>query len=123
MKFDVCHHENSKWIESLAFYADELKYFQKLIEEVKSKNTDENLLKEVNTFSQKFNNAVEVIDNLLIGIQTQEERFADYAQEQSFLFDEQMELVHERQRSAFEMLEKDFTLHKHQFYRLLGKVL
>ena len=67
--------------------------------------------------------AKEVIENLLIGIKTQEERFADYAQAQSFLFDEQMELIHERQRSAFETLEKDFILHKHQFYRLLGKIL
>eukprot|EP00388_Colpodella_angusta_P039695 GDKK01048102.1.p1 GENE.GDKK01048102.1~~GDKK01048102.1.p1 ORF type:complete len:124 (-),score=15.83 GDKK01048102.1:114-485(-) len=123
MKFDVCHHENMQWIDSLTFYADELKYFQKLIEEVKNKNTDEELLLEVNTFNQEFSNAKEVIENLLIGIKTQEERFADYAQAQSFLFDEQMELIHERQRSAFETLEKDFILHKHQFYRLLGKIL
>ncbi|MBB6004094.1 hypothetical protein HNP25_002756 [Arcicella rosea] len=28
-----------------------------------------------------------------------------------------------KENQYFEMLEKDFTLHKHQFYRLLGKVL
>ncbi len=123
MKFDVCHHENTKWLEAIAFYADELRYFQKMIEEVESKNTNEQLLHQTKTFSHEFIAATEVLENLQIGIKIQEKMFTEYAQSKSFLFDEQMELIHERQRSAFEILEKDFTLHKHQFYHFLSKVL
>ncbi|MEA5256405.1 hypothetical protein VB264_01335 [Arcicella aquatica] len=123
MKFEVCHHENNKWIESLAFFADEVKYFQTLLEEVKSKNTEEELVKEVGMLYERFRHISEVSENLLIGIKTQERAFVDYAQNRRFLFDEQMELIHERQRSAFEMLEKDFNFSKHQLYQFLSKVL
>lgn len=123
MKFEVCHHENQKWIESLAFYASEISYFQTLLDEVKSKNTDKELLKDIKKFSEEFISSNEIIDNLLVGIKIQENIFAEYAQAKTFLFDEQMELIHERQRSAFEVLEKDFTLHKHQLYHFLSKVL
>ena len=123
MKFDVCHHENGKWMESLRFYAGEVKYFKKLLEEVKEKNTNEDLHKKIVDFENQFTYTGEVIDNLTIGIQIQEQLFADYAQDKRFLFDEQMELIHERQRSAFEILEKDFTLHKSHLYHFLGEVL
>jgi hypothetical protein len=43
LKFELCHFENTKWAESLTFYADEIKFFVRLLNDVLQHNTAENI--------------------------------------------------------------------------------
>jgi len=123
MKFELCHFENIKWAESLTFYADEIKFFVKILKEVLHSNTHAELTKKAEDFLAKFKHSESEIENLAIAILEQEKSFAEYAQGKQFLFDQQVQMIHERRRSAFQTLEKDFMLHKHQLYQFLSNVL
>ncbi|WP_144080153.1 hypothetical protein [Flectobacillus major] len=123
MKFELCHHENTKWAESLTFYADEIKFFVKTLREVLDRNTNSEVTLQANHYLTLFTKAEQEIEDLAIGILHQEAEFAEYAQGKAFLFDQKVAMIHERRRSAFETLEKDFTIHKHELYKFLTKVL
>ncbi len=122
-KFEVCHHENIKWGESLMFYAEEADYFKKLLEEVSDKNTDASLLEEVAQLKQTTQELKDQLYHLALGIINQEKVFAEYAKGEKFLFDEQMELIHQRQQVAFDQTERNFLRNKKAVYNFLKKVL
>jgi hypothetical protein len=123
LKFELCHFENTKWAESLTFYADEIKFFVRLLKDVLQRNTDEEITAKAQYFLTLFKHNESEIENLAIAILEQEKSFAEYAQGKQFLFDQQVQIIHERRRSAFQTLEKDFVLHKHQLYQFLSNVL
>ncbi len=123
LKFELCHFENTKWAESLTFYADEIKFFVRLLNDVLQHNTADNITTKAQDFLALFKHSESEIESLAIAILEQEKSFAEYAQGKQFLFDQQIQMIHERRRSAFQTLEKDFILHKHQLYQFLSNVL
>lgn len=122
-KFEVCHHENVKWAEALIFYTEEADYFKKLLEEVSSKNTDVFLLEEMTQLKQTTQELKDQLYHVALGIINQEKVFAEYAKGEKFLFDEQMELIHQRQQVAFDQTERNFLRNKKAVYNFLKKVL
>jgi hypothetical protein len=122
-KFEVCHHENIKWGESIVFYAEECNYFKKLLEEVADKNTDVLTQKEVAPLKQTMQELNDQLYHLALGIINQEKIFAEYAKGERFLFDEQIELIHQRQQVAFDQTERNFLRNKKMLYNFLKKVL
>ncbi|MDH4461345.1 MAG: hypothetical protein QE277_07985 [Flectobacillus sp.] len=122
-KFEVCHHENIKWSESMVFYAEELTYFQKLLKEVFEKNSNPAIKEQVVHFQQKAQTLSDQLYHLALGIINQEKVFAEYAQGDKFLFSEQIELIHQRQQVAFDQSEREFLRIKKELYDFLKKAL
>lgn len=58
------HEENTKWMNSLMFYSDEIKIMQGRLEEVASKNTSKDVMAQVEHFQNKLIINREAIDIL-----------------------------------------------------------
>lgn len=76
---DELHFEHTLWINQLKFYKDELKVYQKRLEEIASKNTKIEVRSQVESFQNKFIRQNEVIDTLLHDINAHESKLVDAA--------------------------------------------
>lgn len=76
---DELHFEHKTWRNQLLFSKDELKSYQKRLEEIASKNTSNDVLIPVEQFQNKFIRQNEVIDELLHDINIHEDDLAEAA--------------------------------------------
>ena len=58
------HFELNLWLNEFKFYKDEIKIFKKRLEEIVSRNTDKEVMKEVEHFENQYLREREVIDEL-----------------------------------------------------------
>lgn len=76
---DELHFEHTLWINQLKFYRDELKVYQKRLEEIASKNNKLEVRSQIESFQNKFIRQNEVIDTLIHNINSHESKLAEAA--------------------------------------------
>ncbi|HMS69558.1 MAG TPA: hypothetical protein PKD18_15540 [Saprospiraceae bacterium] len=112
---DSLHFEHVLWTRQLEFEQDEIKFFNKKLEEVVSRWTDVIILGKVEQFQNQFIRNNEVIDSLRHEIKLHEQYLAGKAVEQPtivgrILFDnhDDLKLKVETQSKMFTSLRTDF---------------
>lgn len=122
-KYGVYHKENQQWLQNLAFYREELSYFNTLIDDVKSKNTLLEVLNQVFVFETRWQNLHKESDGLLQLINQEQWGFEDDALGKEFLLGEEVCVHHYSLRDRYQSFENEFILTKHEYYKFLSKVL
>jgi len=100
------HQQHVDWKEELLFTRDELNFFEKRLEEIADKNTDEDTSTKVEHFQNQFIIQREQIDALLHHIEKHEEEIAHFAEDHPVAVD------HHLFQSHGDMIEKMKTFHE-----------
>lgn len=110
------HEDHKLWAKELDFYADELKIYNKRLEELVVKYTNKEMLAELEHFQNQFIRQKEVIDELKHEITTHEDRLEKIAKENPVVNDHirfEPHTEHEdkilTQRKIYNELKTEFT--------------
>ena len=117
------HVANSEWLNSLAFYKDELKIMQNRIAEIAERNTKPEVLKQVEHFQNMLIIQKNQIDRLRHDIDKQEEELARMALKNPVASDHRRVEFHPEQKQKIELFEKIFNELRHELIHWLSKVM
>lgn len=118
---DDLHFEHERWRKELDFYKDELPVFQRRLEEVASRYTDQAVLAELDHFVNQFTIQKIAFDELAHDIHAHEATLAKYAKEKPVAVDHVLFEDHEPLRDRMETARKIFADLKIEFNRYLAK--
>lgn len=79
MHIDFLHFEHQLWLNDVKFYIDELKIYQKLLEEIAGKNTSGDVRKHIEHFQNQFIIQREQMDLLKHDIREHENWLSKFA--------------------------------------------
>lgn len=113
---DELHFEHALWTSEAKFYADELKIYQKRLEEIASKNTAQDVREQIEHFQNKFILQKEQLDILNHEVKVHEQWLAQYAKDNPIAIDHKLfadhKTMHEKMdvfHTMYEELKKEFT--------------
>lgn len=110
------------WNRELLFFKDELPIFKHRLNEVVSKNTSSEIMKEVEHFENKFKLMENHIDELLHDTKLKNEQVLEKASTQSKFINVKMMDSVESIENQMHMTSSDFYATKKEFYQFLSKV-
>lgn len=110
------------WNRELLFFKDELPIFKHRLNEVASKNTSSEIMKEVEHFENKFKLMELHIDEMLHDTKLKNEQVLEKASVQSKFINVKMMDSVEAIENQMQMTSDDFYSTKKEFYRFLAKV-
>jgi hypothetical protein len=117
---DDLHFEHALWTSEARFYADELKIYQKRLEEVASKNTSQEVRKQVEHFQNKFIIQKEQLDILNHEVNIHEQWLAKIAKQNPIAIDHQLFADHKTIHERMEVFPKIYNELKNEFKRFLA---
>lgn len=115
------HFEHEMWLRELAFCDDELKFLTARLEEVTAKNTDRDMLRDVEHFQNQFILQKENIDVFTHNINGKEHELAKFAKEHPVANDHVHFTDHKGMRDNMEGFAKNYNEMKAEFRRFLTK--
>lgn len=115
------HFEHEMWKRELNFCDDELKFLTARLEEVTAKNTDHDMLREVEHFQNQFIVQKENIDTFLHDINAKEHELAEFAKDHPVAIDHVHFADHGKMRDNQEGFAKNYNELKQEFRRFLAK--
>jgi hypothetical protein len=110
------------WNRELLFFKDELPIFKHRLNEVASKNTSSEIMKEVEHFENKFKLMELHIDEMLHDTKLKNEQVLEKASVQSKFINVKMMDSVEAIENQMHMTSDDFYSTKKEFYKFLAKV-
>ncbi|HEY1045518.1 MAG TPA: hypothetical protein VGF79_03705 [Bacteroidia bacterium] len=111
------------WKRDLQFYKDEIPVLRKRLEEVVSKNTSDDVLKNVEHFENKFKIMNLNYDELLHDINLKKDTLSGQAEAQAKYINVKMFEKDEEMESSMQDIASDFYDTKKSYYRFLSQVL
>lgn len=111
------------WLRELAFFKSEIPYLKKRLEEVASKNTGSDLLKDVEHFENKFRIMSIHIDEMLHDVKLKNEHLLQEAAEKPNYINVKMIASDEDITDLMHDTSTDFYHTKKEFYNFLSKSL
>jgi hypothetical protein len=117
------HFEHELWAMEVKFYREELKLYQKWLEEVASKNTHEDVLKQVEHFQNQFLIQKNQLNVLKHQVKAHEHWLAGYAASHPVAIDHVAFADHAAMRENVETAKKLFADLKLEFKRFLDKIM
>ena len=120
---DDLHFEHQLWTSEAKFFADELKIYQKRLEEVASKNTAQNILKQVEHFQNKFIIQKEQLGILNHEVTVHEQWLAKQAKNHPTAIDHQLFGDHKVMHERMDVFRKIYAELKVEFNRFLASSL
>lgn len=117
------HVANSEWLNSLAFYKDELKIMQNRIAEIAERNTKPEILNKVEHFQNMLIIQKNQIDRFRHDIDKQEEELASLTLKNPVASDHRRVEFHPEQKQKIELFEKIYNELRHELIRWLTKVM
>ncbi|MCC6721165.1 MAG: hypothetical protein IT243_03120 [Bacteroidia bacterium] len=117
------HHENQEWLKKLSFYKDELKIYQKRIEEIAPLNTAKDFQAMVDHYQNQFYIHLDRINSLKHEIKNDEKTIEGSVVNNSVAVDHRSMPDHESQREKIERFEEIFASLKEEFNSFLSKYL
>lgn len=117
------HHENQEWLKKLSFYKDELKVFQKRIDEIAPLNTSKDFQAMVDHYQNQFFIQLDRINRLKHEIKSDEKTIEESVSHNSVAVDHRSMPDHETQREKVERFEEIFSSLKEEFNTFLSKYL
>lgn len=115
--------ELKDWSQSLEFYEDELKVFERRQEEVINKNTGENIRAQIEHYQNQYILQKEQFDGLLQAINRQKAAVEKNVEAGNRSVNKEVAEEQQLLRDKVQTAEKIFVDTKHQFYRFLSEVL
>ena len=115
------HFEHEMWKRELEFCDDELKFLTARLEEVTMKNTDRDMLREVEHFQNQFILQKENIDVFTHNINEKEHELSEFAKDHPVANDHVHFEDHKGLRDNMEGFAKNYNEMKHEFRRFLSK--
>ncbi len=117
------HFDHKLWKRQLDFQKDELSFFTNRLEEVVSRWTDKDILKQVEHFQNVFIINSNVIDELLHGINAHEDKLVERTKENPVAIDHVKFNDHVEHRDKVETQNKMYTNLKVEFLSFLNKAM
>ncbi len=119
LRLSALHFEHELWSMEVSFFKDELKLYQKWLEEVASKNTHEDVLKQVEHFQNQFIIQKNQLSVLKHQIKAHEQWLSGYAGEHPVAIDHASFADHAVMRENVATSKKLYTDLKLEFKRFL----
>lgn len=117
---DDLHFEHQLWASEAKFYADELKIYQKRLEEVASKNNSPEIRAQVEHFQNKFIIQKEQLDILNHEVTVHEQFLANQAKANPVAIDHQLFADHTTMHDRMDTFHKIYKDLKDEFKRFLA---
>lgn len=114
------HFDNHIWSQRLAFYKIELISFQKRLDEVASKNTDNEMKVEQSHLQNQITIQNEQLDILLHDLKMAETALGAFAKEHPIAIDHQLFIDHKESRERIEAFDKIYADFKAATYRFVS---
>lgn len=118
---DELHFEHKLWRSELLFFADELKIYKDRLSEIASKNTNEEVLTQVEHFQNSFVIQKEQLDMLNHDIKVHEQALGKFAKENPVAIEHHLFDSHATAQERMDTFRKLYTELKHEFIRFLEK--
>ncbi|MEZ4720677.1 MAG: hypothetical protein R2813_02240 [Flavobacteriales bacterium] len=118
---DDLHFEHQRWVKELKFYKDELPVFKSRLEEIASRYTDSEVLKELEHFQNQLYIHNNAIDELIHDINGHESEIAKYAESHPVAIDHVLFQDHAPLRDKIETNRRMVADLKQDFYKYLAK--
>lgn len=117
------HKENIEWVNTLAFYVDDIKILKSRIAEVASKNSNKEILAMVEHFQNQLIIQKDEIDKLKHAINEHEDYLKKHASENSVALEKQKENDHPRMRDQVGAFIRLFDEMRKDLYRFLSRTM
>ncbi len=118
--YDV-HQNHVEWQNKLKFYNDEIKIFNKRLEEIVSKNTSKDVLSEVEKYQNQFIVQNNNIDEIAHIITLDEEELQNEVKSNPIAVDHRKVGDHSKQKDLVETFEKNFNEIRSEFNTFSAK--
>lgn len=117
------HAENVKWLSSMNFYEEEIKIFNKRLEELVKVNTSHDLLAQVEHFQNQFIRQREVIDEMKHEFRIEEQSIEDTIGHRQGNVAGSVAPHHHEMKDRFETFEKIYKDLKTEFEAFVSRSL
>ena len=117
------HLISEDFARTLAFYKSEIPFFKKRLEEIATKNTGEEIRKEVEHFENTFIAINENLDVLQHDVHLQQDTIMKNAKEKPDFINLKVSETADGLQSMIDATVKDFAETKEHFYRFLSEHL
>ena len=111
------------WKRELNFFADEIPMLRKRLEEVVSKNTDKEILSQVEHFENKFKLMASNTDELLHDVNLKNESLSAQAVAKAIYINVKMIESDQNLEDLMAITSQDFYNTKKLYYKFLSKVM
>lgn len=115
------HEENQEWTNKLNFYKDEVKIMTGRLEEIASKNSASDVLKQIEHFQNQFIVQRNNIDEALHSVKIQEEELQTEVRNNPVAVDRRVVSYHEKEKDFVQSLEKNLTDLRSEFNQFSSK--
>ena len=116
---DDLHFEHQLWMSEAKFFADELKIYQKRLAEVASKNTKEDVRKQVEHLQNQFIIQKEQLDILNHRVNEHEQWLEKYANNHPVAIDHKLFPDHDSMHEKMDTFKKLYSELKKEFLQFL----
>ena len=117
------HADHRQWLSDASFYADELKVFQKRLNEVAQKNTGAAVAGQVGHFQNQLIIQKEQLDILNHQVREHEQFLAGFAEAHPVAIDHQLFANHNSMLDKMHMYKKLYTQLKDEFNHFLSRAM
>ncbi len=121
MHIDDLHFEHEQWKRELNFFKEEYKFFTNRLEEIASRYTKAEVMKELEHFQNQLYIQNNAIDQLLHDIKANEHELATYAESHPVAVDRVLFEDHEPLREQVSINRDIVTQFKSEYQRFLAK--
>lgn len=115
------HEDHKKWLEEVLFYKDELKILVKRLEEIATRNSKEDIRKQIEHFQNQFIIQKEKLDILQHDLNIHEQWLAIYAKEHPSNIEDELFADHAVMRRQVNIFEKVYSELKTEYLNFLEK--
>ena len=115
------HEENTQWVNKLQFYRDELQILNGRLEEITTKNNQEEVLKEVEHFQNQWIIQRNNIDEILHKVNENERSLQEEINSNPVAVDHRKVEYHAEEKNLVEGFEKNFNDLREDFNRFASK--
>lgn len=117
------HQENQEWLKKLSFYKDEIKFFQKRVDEIANLNTSKDFQAMVDHYQNQFFIQLDRINSIKHDIKSNEKTIEESVKGNSVAVDHRSMPDHNEQREKVLTFEEIFLSLKEEFNNFLSKHL
>ena len=121
MRIGDLHFELNLWLNEFKFYKDEIKIFNHRLEDIVSRNTDKEVMKELEHFQNQYIRQIEVIDELRHEVKQHENKLENEAKDNPVAIEHRYFEDHSELRDQVEQFKKIYVDLKSEFMRFLSK--
>jgi hypothetical protein len=115
------HHENLDWLNRLRFYKEEIEILKERLEEIASKNSNEDVLAKVEHFQNQFIVQRNNIDELAHSIKMNEAKLMDEVEKNPVASDHRTTEYHQKENEFITYFETNFAKLRDDFNQFISK--